>query len=376
MLFTITAEDSGSQARAGRLVTAHGIVDTPVFMPIGTSGAVKAVHFHELEHDIGVSLLLANTYHLFVRPGEEVIRRAGGLHAFTGWKRALLSDSGGYQVFSLADRRKVTEQGVIFHSHVDGARHLFTPEKVIDIQRILGCDIVMAFDEVVGYPVPHRQAKNAMERTHRWLDRCLIRFEQTQSLYGFQQVLFPIVQGGVYSDLRRCSAEFVAEKRCAGNAIGGLSVGEPAELMYEQTDLVCRILPRDKPRYLMGVGMPDNLLECIAMGVDMFDCVIPTRNGRNGMLFTRQGIINIRNKKWQFDYSPLDELLDNPVSRNHSRAFLRHLIMNHELLGYQVASLHNLYFYHWLMQEARAHIIAGDFSTWKERTLKEVMQRL
>ncbi|MCS6917498.1 MAG: tRNA guanosine(34) transglycosylase Tgt [Chitinophagales bacterium] len=376
MTFTLTATDAFSQARAGSLHTPHGKVDTPVFMPIGTAGAVKAVHFHELEQAIGFSILLTNTYHLYVRPGEAVIRQAGGMHAFCGWRHALLSDSGGYQVFSLSDRRKVTEQGVMFHSHVDGARHLFTPEKVIDIQRTLGSDIMMAFDEVVAYPATHRQAKIAMERTHRWLDRCLQRFSETSCPYGYEQALFPIVQGSTFADLRRASAEWVAEKQCPGNAIGGLSVGEPAELMYEQTELVCNLLPRDKPRYLMGVGMPDNLLTCIALGVDMFDCVIPTRNGRNGMLFTRNGIINIRNKKWQYDFSPLDDGLDFSISQNHSRAFLRHLLMNHELLGYQIASLHNLYFYHWLMQEARARIIAGNFNTWKDQMIRQVMQRL
>lgn len=376
MTFTITAADVHSRARAGRLVTDHGIIETPVFMPIGTAGAVKAVHFHELEDVLGTKIMLANTYHLYIRPGADVIQRAGGLHAFCGWHQSLLSDSGGYQVFSLAGMRKVTEQGVVFHSHVDGARHLFTPEKVVDIQRMLGCDIMMAFDEVVGYPATQKQAKAAMERTHRWLDRCLIRFQETDACYGHQQVLFPIVQGSTYADLRRQSAEIIAEKGCPGNAIGGLSVGEPAEMMYEQTELVCNILPHDKPRYLMGVGMPDNLLNCIALGVDMFDCVIPTRNGRNGMLFTPQGIINIRNKKWQYDFSPLDETLDHPLSRRHTKAFLRHLLMNNELLGYQIASLHNLYFYHWLMKEARNHILAGDFAAWKESTIKAVMQRL
>lgn len=344
-------------------------------MPIGTTGGVKAVHFRELEQTIGAQIILGNTYHLYLRPGLEVLQEAGGLHGFNGWKKPILTDSGGYQVFSLADRRKITEEGAKFHSHIDGSKHLFSPEKVMDIQRVIGGDIVMAFDECLAWPSEYKAAKKSMELTHRWLERCIIRFTETQPLYGYHQSLFPIVQGSTFTDLRKQSAEIVASKNADGNAIGGLSVGEPAAEMYEMTDAVCRILPHDKPRYLMGVGMPDNILECIALGIDMFDCVIPTRNGRNGMLFTTQGIINIKNKRWEKDFSALDDL-DNFVSRGHSKAFLRHLLIQQEILGCQVASVHNLCFYVWLVKEAREHIIAGDFATWKVKMVKQLMTRL
>ncbi len=375
MTFSITATDPHSHARTGRLITDHGVVETPAFLPIGTAGAVKAVHFHELTNTVGAAMMLANTYHLFLRPGIDVIGQAGGLHRFIGWSRPLLTDSGGYQIFSLADRRTVTDEGVYFHSHIDGARHLFTPESVIDIQRIIGADIIMAFDECIGYPSSLPQARAAIERTHQWLDRCLAQFRKSSPRYGHEQVLFPIVQGGTYRDLRLQSAEYISAKNCIGNAIGGLSVGEPAELLYEHTELVCSILPRQTLRYLMGVGMPDNVLHCIGMGVDMFDCVIPTRNGRNGMLFTTKGIINIRNRKWQYDFSPLDEL-DNPISQNHSKSFLRHLLLSNEILGLQIASLQNLCFYEWMFQQARAHIAQGDFTQWKSQAVRCFMTRL
>jgi len=375
MKFRIESTDSSSSARAGKIFTDHGEIETPVFMPIGTTGGVKAVHFRELEETIGAQIILGNTYHLFIRPGMEVIREAGGLHGFNGWKKPILTDSGGYQVFSLSDRRKITEEGVKFHSHIDGAKHLFTPENVMDVQRTIGGDIVMAFDECVAYPCEHKHARKSMELTHRWLDRCIERFNQTTPLYQHSQTLFPIVQGSTFKDLRIQSAEFVAGKNLEGNAIGGLSVGEPAEEMYAMTEEVCKILPKEKPRYLMGVGMPDNILECIGLGIDMFDCVIPTRNGRNGMLFTKEGIINIRNKKWEKDFSPLDDL-DNFVSRTHSKAFLRHMLLSNEILGCQIASVHNLCFYHWMMREARMKILEGSFTEWKRGMMKNLMTRL
>lgn len=375
MQFHIDATDGLSAARAATITTAHGKITTPMFMPIGTLGGVKAVHFKELEEVIGAQIILGNTYHLYLRPGLEVLQEAGGLHGFNQWKKPILTDSGGYQVFSLADRRKITEEGAKFHSHIDGSRHLFSPEKVIDIQRIIGGDIVMAFDECLAWPSEHKAAKKSMELTHRWLDRCIERFDQTNPLYGYGQSLFPIVQGSTFTDLRKQSAEVIAGKNCEGNAIGGLSVGEPANEMYEMTEVVCNILPRDKPRYLMGVGMPDNLLECISLGIDMFDCVIPTRNGRNGMIFTKKGIINIRNKRWEKDFSPLDDL-DNFASRGHSKAFLRHLLMQNEILGCQIASVHNLCFYLWLVNEARLRIVAGDFTNWKNKMVKQLMTRL
>jgi queuine tRNA-ribosyltransferase len=374
MQFTIHSTDPQSKARTGLLETDHGAVQTPVFMPIGTTGGVKAVHFRELDEFIGAQIILGNTYHLFLRPGMEVMREAGGLHGFNGWKKPILTDSGGYQVFSLSDRRKISEEGVKFHSHIDGAKHLFTPENVMDVQRIIGGDIVMAFDECVAYPAEYQVAKKSLELTHRWLLRCIRRFNATEPLYGHRQSLFPIVQGSTFNDLRIQSAEFVAAQNLDGNAIGGLSVGEPADEMYEMAEAVCRILPAEKPRYLMGVGMPDNILECIALGIDLFDCVIPTRNGRNGMLFTTEGIINIRNKKWERDFSPLDEL-NNFASRDYSKAFLRHLLMSNEILGCQVASVHNLCFYHWMVSEARAKIEEGTFAEWKNRMVKQLMTR-
>ncbi len=374
MLFQIDSTDSRSSARATTITTGNGSFETPVFMPIGTTGGVKAVHFRELKDSIGAQIILGNTYHLYLRPGMEIMREAGGLHGFNGWDRPLLTDSGGYQVFSLSDRRKITEKGVHFHSHIDGSKHLFSPEKVIDIQRIIGGDIMMAFDECLAWPSNYEAAKKSMELTHRWLNRCITRFQETTPLYGYQQTLFPIVQGSTFLDLRKQSAATIAAANCEGNAIGGLSVGEPAEQMYEMAAAVCEILPAGKPRYLMGVGMPDNILECIALGVDMFDCVIPTRNGRNGMIFTKEGIINIRNKRWENDFTPLDDL-DNFASKDYSKAFLRHLLMQNEILGCQVASVHNLCFYHWLVKEARQQIIAGDFASWKNRMVKQLMVR-
>ena len=375
MQFSIQSRDKNSSARAAVITTDHGEIETPVFMPIGTTGGVKAIHFRELEETIGAQIILGNTYHLFIRPGMEVIREAGGLHGFNGWKKSILTDSGGYQVFSLSDRRKITEEGVKFHSHIDGAKHLLTPENVMDIQRIIGGDIMMAFDECVAYPCDYKEAKKSMELTHRWLLRCIKRFSETSSPYNHQQTLFPIVQGSTFKDLRTQSAEFVDEQNSEGNAIGGLSVGESAEEMYAMTEVVCSILPEEKPRYLMGVGMPDNILESISLGIDMFDCVIPTRNGRNGMLFTKEGIINIRNKKWEKDFSPLDDL-DNFVSKNYSKAFLRHMLLSNEILGCQIASVHNLCFYHWMMREARKKIAEGNFAEWKKGMVKQFMVRL
>ncbi|WP_166920149.1 tRNA guanosine(34) transglycosylase Tgt [Thermonema lapsum] len=376
MQFEVIAQDPKSKARAGKITTPHGEILTPIFMPVGTAGTVKAVHQRELENDIKAQIILGNTYHLYLRPGIELLKKAGGLHRFNGWKRPILTDSGGYQVYSLTENRQITEEGVFFKSHIDGSKHFFTPEKVMDIERAIGADIIMALDECTPYPCDYAYAKQSMEMTHRWLKRCIRRIEETEPLYGYEQTLFPIVQGSVYKDLRQASAEFVAACECDGNAIGGLSVGEPAELMYEMTELVCDLLPKDKPRYLMGVGTPANLLECIALGVDMFDCVMPTRNARNGMLFTTQGIINIRNKKWQEDFSPIDEPLGGYVSTFYSKAYLRHLIMNKEILGAQIASVHNLTFYLWLVNQAREHILAGDFYEWKKQILPIVSQRL
>ncbi len=375
MQFTIHSRDKNSSARAAIVTTDHGAIETPVFMPIGTTGGVKAVHFRELKKDVGAQIILGNTYHLFVRPGMAIIGEAGGLHKFNGWNQPILTDSGGYQVFSLAHRRKITEQGVKFHSHIDGAKHLFTPENVIDTQRIIGGDIMMAFDECIAHPCELSTAKKSMDLTHRWLLRCIAQFNSTTALYNHQQTLFPIVQGSTFKELRIESAEFIAAQNLDGNAIGGLSVGEPAEEMYAMTEVVCNILPEEKPRYLMGVGMPDNILECIALGVDMFDCVIPTRNGRNGMLFTRNGIINIKNKKWEKDFSPLDDL-DNFASRTTSKAFLRHMLLSNEILGCQIASVHNLCFYHWMMKEARTKIAEGNFEEWKNKMVKQFMTRL
>jgi queuine tRNA-ribosyltransferase len=376
MDFEITARDQAGGARAGTLRTAHGSMQTPLFMPVGTAGTVKAVTFEQLEADVQAPLILGNTYHLYLRPGTQVLEKAGGLHRFSGWKHSMLTDSGGYQVFSLAAKRKIREEGVLFQSHIDGSRHLFTPEKVMDIQRIIGADIIMAFDECPPYPSPYRYAAASMELTHRWLDRCIARLRETGPLWSHPQALFPIVQGSTFGDLRVASAEEVAARGCAGNAIGGLSVGEPEDIMYEICGKVCDILPADKPRYLMGVGTPWNILECIALGVDMFDCVLPTRNGRNGMLFTAAGVINIRNRKWAEDFSAVDPATPCFASRNYSRAYLRHLFVAGEILGMQLASLHNLCFYLHLVKQAREHILQGDFMGWKEQMVKNMRVRL
>lgn len=376
MKYELQKTDSGSKARAGKLTTDHGEILTPIFMPVGTAGTVKAVHQRELKDDIQAQIILGNTYHLYLRPGLDILQGAGGLHKFNGWDKPILTDSGGYQVFSLKDIRKISEEGVKFQSHIDGSRHLFTPENVMDIQRVIGADIIMAFDECAPYPCDYSYAKKSMEMTHRWLKRCCDRFDATEGLYGYTQSLFPIVQGSVYKDLRIQSAEFIAEQNREGNAIGGLAVGEPAEKMYETIDYVNDILPQDKPRYLMGVGTPENILESIALGIDMFDCVMPTRNARNGMLFTTQGIINIRNEKWKDDYSPIDGTLGGYTSTFYSKAYLRHLVKCDEILAAQIASVHNLTFYLWLVGQAREHILAGDFAEWKKVMVKKVMERL
>lgn len=376
MKYELQKTDSQSKARAGKLTTDHGEILTPIFMPVGTAATVKAVHQRELVNDIKAQIILGNTYHLYLRPGLDILERAGGLHKFNGWSGPILTDSGGYQVFSLKDIRKISEEGVKFQSHIDGSRHLFTPESVMDIQRIIGADIIMAFDECAPYPCDYDYARKSMEMTHRWLTRCINRFDSTEGKYGYSQALFPIVQGSTYKDLRIKSAEFIAEQNREGNAIGGLAVGEPAEKMYETIDYVNDILPKDKPRYLMGVGTPENILESIALGIDMFDCVMPTRNARNGMLFTTQGIINIRNEKWKDDFSPIDETLGGYVSTFYSRAYLRHLVKCDEILAAQIASVHNLTFYLWLVGQAREHILAGDYVTWKNAMVKQTMQRL
>ncbi|MFN8277886.1 MAG: tRNA guanosine(34) transglycosylase Tgt [Chitinophagales bacterium] len=376
MSFTLVATDSASKARAGVFQTNHGAIETPIFMPVGTAGTVKAVHFEELVRDIDARIILGNTYHLYLRPGLDTLRKAGGLHQFNGWNRPILTDSGGYQVYSLSDIRKIREEGAEFRSHIDGSKHIFTPENVMDTQRIIGADIMMAFDECTPYPCDYAYARKSLDMTHRWLDRCITRFDETEPLYGYQQHLFPIVQGSVFKDLRIASAEYIAAKNRAGNAIGGLSVGEPDEEMYAMTELVCDILPKDKPRYLMGVGTPANILEGISLGVDMFDCVMPTRNARNGMLFTTQGIINIRNEKWKNDFSPIDENSPCAVCRTHTKAYLRHLVHSGEMLGAMIASLNNLSFYLWLVKEARQQILAGTFAAWKVQTINRVMTRL
>lgn len=376
MKFTLAAQDPGSKARAGIVHTDHGDIPTPIFMPVGTAGTVKGVHQRELTEDINAKIILGNTYHLYLRPGLETLRKAGGLHGFNGWQRPILTDSGGYQVYSLSGTRKIKEEGVTFRSHIDGSKHVFTPEGVMDIQRTIGADIIMAFDECTPYPCEYGYARESMEMTHRWLVRCLNRFKETEPLYGHSQTLFPIVQGSTYPELRKQSAHFIAEQGAEGNAIGGLSVGEPAEEMYAMTELVCDILPQDKPRYLMGVGTPANILEGIALGVDMFDCVMPTRNGRNGMIFTTEGIINIKNKKWEHDFSPLDPGLPGYCSQFYSKSYMRHLFHATELLGMQVASLQNLSLYLWLVTEARKQIEAGTFSTWKVDMVSKLMRRL
>lgn len=376
MTFKLENTDPNSNARAGVLETAHGKIETPIFMPVGTAGTVKAVHQTELEDTIKAQIILGNTYHLYLRPGTEVLQKAGGLHKFIGWDKPILTDSGGYQVYSLSSRRKIKEEGVTFSSHIDGSKHFFSPERAIDIQREIGADIIMAFDECTPYPCDYKYAKKSMEMTHRWLKRCCDHFDNTPSMYDYEQTFFPIVQGSTYKDLRKQSAETIASFEREGNAIGGLSVGEPAPAMYEMTDHVCQILPKDKPRYLMGVGTPENLLECIALGVDMFDCVLPTRNARHGLLYTSQGAMNMKNAKWKDDYSAIDEDSPSATSRNHSKAYLRHLIHSKEILGMQIASLHNLSFFLWLVGEARKHILEGDFATWKEEMVKRVTTRL
>lgn len=376
MKFTLQAQDSASRARAGVLETAHGNIQTPIFMPVGTAGTVKAVHLHELVQDIQAQIILGNTYHLYLRPGLDVLHKAGGLHKFNNWSGPILTDSGGYQVYSLTEVRKIREEGVTFRSHIDGSKHLFTPENVMDTQRIIGADIIMAFDECTPYPCEYSYARKSLDMTHRWLKRCVDRFDNTEPLYGYKQTLFPIVQGSVYKDLREKSAEVIASFNRAGNAIGGLSVGEPAEEMYAMTEVVTNILPQDKPRYLMGVGTPINILENIALGIDMFDCVMPTRNARNGMLFTQNGIINIKNEKWKDDFSPIEAESDLLVDQIHTKAYLRHLIRSQEILGAQIASLHNLHFYLWLVKQARVKIIEGTFYDWKEKMVKVLGQRL
>jgi len=376
MQFQIQGADAVSKARAGTITTDHGTIETPIFMPVGTVGTVKAVHTAELTDKIKAQIILGNTYHLYLRPGLEVLNQAGGLHKFNGWNKPILTDSGGYQVYSLSGKRKIKEEGVTFQSHIDGSRHVFSPEYVMDIQRKIGADIIMAFDECTPYPCEYGYAYKSLQMTHRWLDRCIARLAETEPMYGYNQTLFPIVQGSVFKDLRIQSAEYIASKGADGNAIGGLSVGEPAEMMYETTELVCKILPYDKPRYLMGVGTPANILENIALGIDMFDCVMPTRNGRNGMLFTTEGIINIKNKRWEADFSPIDPGLQNQNSEVYTKAYLRHLFIADELLGLQIASIHNLSFYLWLVGEARQHILAGDFATWKTMMVEKVMRRL
>ncbi|MEQ6118257.1 tRNA guanosine(34) transglycosylase Tgt [Reichenbachiella sp. MALMAid0571] len=376
MEFELTKTDAQSKARAGKITTAHGEIETPIFMPVGTAGTVKAVQQRELKEDIKAQIILGNTYHLYLRPGLDIIKEAGGLHKFNGWDKPILTDSGGYQVYSLSEKRKIKEEGVTFQSHIDGSRHVFSPEVVMDIQRTIGADIMMAFDECTPFPCERKYAEDSMHMTHRWLKRCCDRFDSTEPLYGYDQTFFPIVQGSTYKDLRTQSAEAIASFGREGNAIGGLSVGEPAEMMYKMTDLVCNILPKDKPRYLMGVGTPANIIECIALGVDMFDCVMPTRNARNGMLFTSEGIINIKNEKWKDDFSPIDVNLGSYVDVSYHKAYLRHLIISKEILGAQIASLHNLTFYLWLVKEARKNIINGTFSTWKNAILPKLERKL
>jgi queuine tRNA-ribosyltransferase len=376
MEFKLQHTDSQTNARAGELRTDHGVIQTPIFMPVGTVGSVKGVHFRDLKDDIKAQIILGNTYHLYLRPGMEIMKAAGGLHRLNGWDRPILTDSGGYQVFSLSNNRKLKEDGAVFRSHIDGSKHFFTPENVVDTQRIIGADIIMAFDECTPATADFKYAKASMELTHRWLQRGIQQFDSTEPLYGHSQTFFPIVQGAVYPDLRKQSAEFIASQNREGNAIGGLSVGEPAEVMYEMVEVVNAILPVDKPRYLMGVGTPENILEAIDRGVDMFDCVMPTRNGRNGMLFTRRGILNMKNEKWKDDFSPIDEEGTSFVDQHYSKAYLRHLFVSKELLAAQIASIHNLSFYLWLVQEARRHIIEGDFASWKNEMVKQVRQRL
>jgi queuine tRNA-ribosyltransferase len=376
MKFDLLQKDPQSKARAGSITTDHGVVETPIFMPVGTVASVKGVHQRELKNDINPDIILGNTYHLYLRPQTEILEKAGGLHKFMNWDRNILTDSGGYQVYSLSANRKIKEEGVKFKSHIDGSYHFFTPENVMEIQRTIGADIIMAFDECTPYPCDYNYAKRSMHMTHRWLDRCINHLDNLPFKYGYEQTFFPIVQGSTYKDLRRQSAEYIANSGQQGNAIGGLSVGEPAEEMYAMTEVVCEILPEDKPRYLMGVGTPINILENIALGIDMFDCVMPTRNARNGMLFTANGTINIKNKKWEADFSPIDEMGITFVDTEYTKAYLRHLFAANEFLGKQIATIHNLGFYMWLVREARKHILAGDFRPWKEMMVKNMSQRL
>jgi queuine tRNA-ribosyltransferase len=376
MDFKLEKKDINSKARAGTITTAHGEIKTPIFMPVGTAATVKGVHQHEIKDDIKAQIILGNTYHLYLRPKLDILKSAGGLHKFMNWDKPILTDSGGYQVYSLSGRRKIKEEGATFSSHIDGSKHLFTPEYVMDIQRTIGADIIMAFDECTPYPCDYKYAKNSMHMTHRWLKRCCERFDSTEPHYGYDQTLFPIVQGSTYKDLRVQSAEKIASFEREGNAIGGLSVGEPDDEMYEMCEIVTNILPEDKPRYLMGVGTPLNLLENIALGIDMFDCVMPTRNARNGMLFTSQGTINIKNKKWENDHSPIDPDGTSYVDSFYSKAYLRHLIISKEILGAQIATIHNLAFYLWLVTEAREQILAGTFYDWKAKMVKQLGQKL
>jgi queuine tRNA-ribosyltransferase len=376
MTFELQYTDPNSNARAGIITTDHGVIETPIFMPVGTVASVKAVHQRELKEDIKAQIILGNTYHLYLRPGIQTLESAGGLHKFNGWDKPILTDSGGYQVFSLSENRKLKEEGATFRSHIDGSKHLFTPENVVDIQRIIGADIIMAFDECTPGTADYQYAKKSMELTHRWLDRGLKHFDETEPKYGYTQAYFPIVQGCVFKDLRRQSAEFIASQNREGNAIGGLAVGEPIEVMYEMIEVVNEILPKDKPRYLMGVGTPINILEAIERGVDMFDCVMPTRNGRNGMLFTSQGIMNMKNEKWKNDFSPIDEFGTSYVDLAYSKAYLRHLFISKEYLALQIASVHNLAFYLWLVGEARKHIQSGDFAHWKKGMIEQLGKRL
>jgi queuine tRNA-ribosyltransferase len=376
MDFKLLAKDPHSQARAGEITTAHGVIQTPIFMPVGTVGSVKAVPQTQLHLDVKAQIILGNTYHLYLRPGTDILQQAGGLHQFMGWDKPILTDSGGYQVFSLAGKRKLSEEGALFQSHIDGSRHMFSSETVMDIQRKIGADIIMAFDECPPYPSDYAYAKKSMELTHRWLARCVKRLAETEALYGYEQSLFPIIQGSTFKDLRQISSEFIASMECDGNAIGGLSVGEPEDMMYEMCGLCCDALPQEKPRYLMGVGTPWNILECIALGVDMFDCVMPTRNGRNGMLFTSKGIINIKNKKWENDFSPIDEGIDCESSNFYSKAYLRHLFVSNELLALNIASVQNLSFYLHLVTQARQHIQQGDFKNWKDNIIPQLKHRL
>jgi queuine tRNA-ribosyltransferase len=374
--FELAVESQVGASRAGTIRTDHGVIQTPIFMPVGTIGSVKAVTQQQLKQDINAKIILGNTYHLYLRPGTEVLEAAGGLHKFMGWDRPILTDSGGYQVFSLANNRKIKPEGVVFQSHIDGSKHLFSPENVMDIQRSIGADIIMAFDECPPIPSTYEYVRKSMDLTHTWLDRCFNRLAETPDLYGHTQNLFPIVQGGLYKDLRKASCEYIASKNAVGNAIGGLSVGETEEEMYEFTALCCENLPKDKPRYLMGVGTPWNILEAIDLGIDMFDCVMPTRNGRNGMVFTSQGVINIKNKKWYKDFSPIDPGIPNEMSQYYTKGYLRHLFAADEILGMQLASIQNLSFYLWLVEQARIHIIAGDYKAWKTEMIPQISKRL